>query len=384
MKELDAEELRGTLSCWLDARIADATLAGGEILVMQRGERLCHLVRGVANAKSGQVLEPNAMFRLASMTKPVTGLAALVAVRKGYFSLHDEVRRHLPQFGEMDVAVIRDGRVVRDHKARSELKIWQMLCHVNGILAETEVGTRLMAAAPHSAFGSIAGMLDYAASQPLAFDPGERTAYTGYASFDAIARIIEEKSGVAYSEFLQREIFDPLGIRDITFHPTPGQWRRMVTMHDRPAAGRLVAVDMPDGSIFEGFDPDYECAGAGLAGCLEDYAIIAQLLCNGGSLDGVEIVQSGLFGELAKTRVPDGVPGRSPNDSWGLGVRVKVHADWLPVGAFGWSGAYGTHFWVDPANRIVALLMRNMRWHDTHGAGRMGEEFEQNVMRCAR
>ena len=384
MKELDAEELRGTLSCWLDARIADATLAGGEILVMQRGERLCHLVRGVADAKSGQVLEPNAMFRLASMTKPVTGLAALVAVRKGYFSLHDEVRRHLPQFDEMDVAVIRDGRVVRDHKARSELKIWQMLCHVNGILAETEVGTRLMAAAPHSAFGSIAGMLDYAASQPLAFDPGERTAYTGYASFDAIARIIEEKSGVAYSEFLQREIFDPLGIRDITFHPTPGQWRRMVTMHDRLAAGRLVAVDMPDGSIFEGFDPDYECAGAGLAGCLEDYAKIAQLLCNGGSLDGVEIVQSGLFGELAKTRVPDGVPGRSPNDSWGLGVRVKVRADWLPVGAFGWSGAYGTHFWVDPANRIVAILLRNMRWHDTHGAGRMGEEFEQNVMRCAR
>ena len=384
MKELDAEELRGTLSCWLDARLADATLAGGEILVMQRGERLCHLVRGVADAKSGQVLEPNAMFRLASMTKPVTGLAALVAVQKGYFSLHDEVRRHLPQFGEMDVAVIRDGRVVRDHKARSELKIWQMLCHVNGILAETEVGTRLMAAAPHSAFGSIAGMLDYAASQPLAFDPGERTAYTGYASFDAIARIIEEKSGVAYSEFLQREIFDPLGIRDITFHPTPGQWRRMVTMHDRLAAGRLVAVDMPDGSIFEGFDPDYECAGAGLAGCLEDYAKIAQLLCNGGSLDGVEIVQSGLFGELAKTRVPDGVPGRSPNDSWGLGVRVKVRADWLPVGAFGWSGAYGTHFWVDPANRIVAILLRNMRWHDTHGAGRMGEEFEQNVMRCAR
>ena len=384
MKELYAEELRGTLSCWLDARIADATIAGGEILVMQRGERLCHLVRGVADAKSGQVLEPNAMFRLASMTKPVTGLAALVAVRKGYFSLHDEVRRHLPQFGERDVAVIRDGRVVRDHKARSELKIYQLLCHTSGILAETEVGTRLMAAAPRSAFDSIAGMLDYAASQPLAFDPGERTAYTGYASFDAVAHIIEEKSSLAYSEFLQREIFNPLDIHDIAFHLTPEQRGRLVAMHDRTVSGRLAVVEMPEGSVFEGFGPDYECAGAGLAGCMEDFAKIAQMMCDGGSLGGVEIVDAGLFRELARPRVPDGVPGRAPNDSWGLGVRVKVHADWLPEGAFGWSGAYGTHFWVDPANRIVAILLRNMRWYDTHGAGRMGVEFEQNVMCCAR
>ena len=201
MKTLDAEVLRGTLSRWLDVRIADATLAGGEVLVMQCGERLCHIVKGVADVRTGRRIEPNAFYRLASMTKPITGLAALIAVGKGFFSLDDEVRRHLPQFGERDVAVIHDGSVVRDHKARSELKIWQMLCHVNGILAETEVGTRLMAAAPRSAFDSIAGMLDYAASQPLAFDPGERAAYTGYASFDAIARIIEEKSGVAYSEF---------------------------------------------------------------------------------------------------------------------------------------------------------------------------------------
>ena len=85
--------------------------------------------------------------------------------------------------------------------------------------------------------------------------------------------------------------------------------------------------------------------------------------------------------ESARTDTATAMDGT--HDSWGLGVRVKVHEDWLPVGAFGWSGAYGTHFWVDPANRIVALLMRNMRWHDTHGAGAMGVEFERLVMRCA-
>ena len=383
MKTLDSTKLNQTLADWLDGHIDEADTAGGEILVTQRGERLCHIVKGVADVRTGRPLEPNALYRLASMTKPITGLAALIAVQKGWFSLEDEVQEHLPEFGGLDVAVFRDGKIVRDHRARSELKIWQMLCHVSGILAGADVGAWLEKAAPPSAYQSIGAMVSYAASQPLAFDPGERTAYTGYASFDAIALIIERKSGLAFSEFLKREIFGPLGILDITFHPTDDQWRRMVTMHDRLVARRLVAVDMPDGTLFEGFSPTYECAGAGLAGSLEDYAKIAQLLCNGGSLNGVRLVEPELFAEFAKPRVADSVPGRNPHDSWGLGVRVKVHEDWLPVGVFGWSGAYGTHFWVDPENQITAILMRNMRWHDTHGAGEMGVEFERLVMQCA-
>ena len=382
MKTLDPVKLNSVLGGWFDGHLANATLAGGEILVLQHGERLCHLAKGVADVRTGKPIEPNAMYRLASMTKPITGLAAMIAIQNGWFRLDDEVRRHLPEFGGMDVAAMRDGEIVRDHKAHSELRVYQLLCHTNGILAGTDIGCKLEAMAPKSAYRSIGDMLAYASSQPLAFDPGERAAYSGYAAFDAVARIIEQKAGMRFSEFLQKSIFDPLGIHDITFHPTKEQWRRMVGMHDRTVSGRLADVDMPEGTVFEGFDPEYECAGAGLAGCIEDYAKIAQLLCNGGSFGGVAIVTPDMIDELAKPRVPDGIPGRSPNDSWGLGVRVKVHGDWLPEGVFGWSGAYGTHFWVDRRNGIVAILMRNMRWHDTHGAGTLGVEFERNVMRC--
>ena len=85
---------------------------------------------------------------------------------------------------------------------------------------------------------------------------------------------------------------------------------------------------------------------------------------------------------MKKPRVPDFTPGREPNDSWGFGVRVKVHEDWLPEGIFGWSGAYGTHFWVDQENEIVAVYLRNMRWYDSQGPGKLGAEFEKDVMSC--
>ena len=379
---LDILKLKRVLGEWFDGHLARATFAGGELLVMQKGRELCRIAGGVADARTGRRIGKRAMYRLASMTKPVTGLAALVAVREGWLSLDDEVRRHLPEFGGMDVGAAEGGKVVRARKARGEIRIWQLLSHCSGVLAGTDIGGRILSSATPEAFGSLRESVSFASAQPLSFDPGEGAAYSAYAAFDAVARIIEIKSGMRYSEFLRRFVFDPLGIRDMTFHPTPGQWRRMVAMHDRTESGRLTVVELPHGTVFEGFPDTYECAGAGLAGTMDDYAKIAQLMCNRGRLGGVTLVEADLFREFAKPRVPDGVPGRAPNDSWGLGVRVKVHGDWLPEGCFGWSGAYGTHFWVDPENEIVAILMRNMRWHDTHGAGETGAEFERAVMSC--
>jgi len=379
---LDPSNLKRALGEWFDGRLARATFAGGELLVMQNGQELCRIAGGVADARTGRRVGRKAMYRLASMTKPVTGLAALVAVREGWFSLDDEVRNHLQEFDGMDVGAVVDGKVVRDRKARGVIHIWQLLSHCSGVLAGTEIGGRILSSAPPEAFGSLRDSVSFAASQPLSFDPGEGAAYSAYAAFDAVARIIEIKSGMRYSEFLSRFLFTPLGIVDTTFHPTPGQWRRMVAMHDRTESGGLAVVELPHGTVFEGFPDTYECAGAGLAGTMDDFAKIAQLMCNQGSVGGVTLVDADLFREFAKPRVPDGVPGRAPNDSWGLGVCVKVRGDRLPEGCFGWSGAYGTHFWVDPGNGIVAILMRNMRWHDTHGAGETGAEFERIVMSC--
>ena len=381
MKKLNKEKLNKLLTERLAGNIKEAKTAGAEIIVMQSGEELCHITMGYKNAIKGEMLTPGCMYRLASMTKPVTAVAVLIGVQNGWFSLDDYVKDYLPEFSDMEVAVLKDEKIVIDHKAKSDLKIWQMLSHCSGILAETELGNMILERGDKSIYTSIDTMLEFTSRQPLAFDPEEYTAYTAFASFDALAKIIENKSGVKYSEFIQKNIFEPLGIKNITFHPTDEQWEKFVTLHDRSDSKTLVTVDSGK-HIYEGNELTYECAGGGLAGTAEDYAKFAQMLCNGGSFNGVQIVSKELIEEMKKPRVPDFTPGREPNDSWGFGVRVKVHEDWLPEGIFGWSGAYGTHFWVDQENEIVAVYLRNMRWYDSQGPGKLGAEFEKDVMSC--
>ena len=382
MKRINAEKLNGVLSERLAFNLETARTAGTELAVFQSGKEICHLTDGWKDYDKQIKLTRGCLYRLASMTKPITAVAALLGVQNGWFDLNDRLCDHLPEFSDMKVAADNgDGTYRIDHDAESDIRIYQCLSHCNGIFAETPLGNMIYENTPKSAYTSLKSMVEYTATQPLAFDPGTYTAYTGYASFDAVMRIIELKSGMSYEEFIRKYIFEPLGIKDITFHPTKEQWDRMVSMHDRTDGKSLVTVNMGK-HIFESNPLDYTCAGAGLAGSLEDYSKFALMLCSKGSYNGIRVLDEKLVEEMKTARVPDDIPGRNPNDSWGIGVRVKVHEDWLPEGVFGWSGAYGTHFWVDYENEIVGILLRNMRWYDTHGCGMMGEEFEKDVMRC--
>lgn len=381
MRKLNADRLNDKLRSRLDENLAMCRISGAQLLVQQCGKPLCMLKAGFQDVRTRQPLRDNALYRLASMTKPIAGIAALIAVENGWFGVHDNVADYLPEFSDMQVAVLKNGKIVEDHPARTPLKIYQMLSHCNGIMCESPVGEALFRQTPAEAFTSIAASVAYCAAQPLAFDPGTYTAYTGYASFDAIARIIELKSGQSYPDFLQQKLFGPLGLRDLTFTPDEAQWARMITMSDRTENPCSIAVDMGQ-HTFEGFPLSYTCAGASLCGSLHDYSIIAELLREKGSYHGVRIFDASLLKLLTTPYVPPETPNRDPISSWGLGVRVVDRPGVLPVGSFGWSGAYGTHFWVDPENEITALYLRNSRWYDSHGGGELGQQFERDVMSC--
>ena len=381
MKKLDKERLYKTLKDRLDEDIYWGRVGGAHLLVLQNGEEVASICQGWHNPDTGEKLKEDAIYRLCSMTKPVTGVAVLIAQEQGLLNIEDKVEDYLPDYADMYVGKEVDGKVVPDKKSNVPLRIWHMLSHCNGIMAEVPLGNLMVAATPHEVQTSLASITDYCAKQPLAFEPESYTAYTGRTSFDAVARIIELKSGLTYAEFLDKYIFNPLGLKDFTFYPTETQWDRMIVPTDKADGNGLVTVNLGK-RTFESLPLSYTTAGAGLVASMADYAVFAEMLRNKGRSGNVQIFSPELLETMTKPRVPDGTPGRDPISSWGLGVRVVVKEDVLPVGSFGWSGAYGTHFWVDPVNEITAIYMRSSRWYDSHGCGTIGAQFERDVMSC--
>ncbi|MDW7658989.1 MAG: serine hydrolase [Bacillota bacterium] len=380
MKTLNAKRLQKTLEMHADENIARHNMGGAAMLVSQHGVCVCSVYRGYKNVVTQEPLVPRTMFRLASMTKPVTGIACLLGLQNGWFTLDDKVSDHLPAYENMYVGKLDDcGFPVRSHKAQKDILIKHLLTHSSGIISEDAFGNIQNDLIPTGALSSLTDVVQYCPEHTcLSFEPGEKTAYSGYAAFDTLARIIEMKSGQTYATFVQENIFQPLGIKDITFVPNDEQWSRMSVMCDK-AVGGFVTVDLGR-HTFEQFPLSYTCAGASLVGTIEDYHIFAEMLLQNGSYNGKTIVAPELIRLMKTPYVADGTPGLSKTESWGLGVRVTMCDPILPAGTFGWSGAYGTHFWVDQENDISAVFMKNTRWHDSHGHGETGLQFERDVM----
>jgi CubicO group peptidase (beta-lactamase class C family) len=176
-----------------------------------------------------------------------------------------------------------------------------------------------------------------------------------------------------YPTFLKKEIFDPCGMTDTTFTPTAEQEKRMVAMHNR-VDGKNVVAPMPVGCIFEDYPATRYLGGAGLVSSLSDYAKFAKMLLNKGKTEnGTVILKEKTFNQLCTPQVPKEVmPGE---ERWGLGVRVITEESYptLAVGSFGWSGAYGSHFWIDPSNNLFAVYLKNSK-----GPGGGSDIFESS------
>jgi CubicO group peptidase (beta-lactamase class C family) len=372
--------LQKTLEIHADENLSRHSIGGAAMRVAQHGICVCSVYRGYKNVASQEPLVPNTMFRLASMTKPITGVACLLGLQNGWFTLDDKVSDHLTAYDNMYVGQLDENRnPVRSHPAAKDILIKHLLTHSSGIVSEDPLGNIQNDLIPPEALTSLASVVQYCAEHTyLSFEPGENTAYSGYAAFDIFARIIELKSGQTYAAFVQEHIFDPLGIKDMSFTPSDEQWSRMSMMCDK-ATGGYVTVDMGC-HTFEKFPLSYACAGASLAGSVEDYGVFAEMLLHNGTYNGRSLVSSELFKLMKTPDAIDCIPNRCGTERWGLGVRVTQKDPILPAGTFGWSGAYGTHFWIDQENDITAIYMKNTRWHDSHGCGETGLQFERDVM----
>ncbi len=382
----------------IERRIREQNIAGA-VSIVARDNQVVHWdVQGYADIESGSPLKENGIFRLASMTKPVIGVAVLILAEEGRISIDDPLSKYIPEYQNMKVALPDPGISASGHQsdpntsteeilpsippyktvpADREITIRDLLSHSSG-LGQGEVGLTEMARRMPKADDTLASLIPLWASVPLDFQPGTQTGYSPMAGFDILGRVVEIASAMPLDRYLSEYIFKPLGMWDTTFVPSEAQWQRVVTLYNSTSQGLVRSLNQRPF-----FYPRYFCGAGGLHGTPEDYFRFALMLANGGELNGTRILSPRMVQLMRSPQLDERTPGLSKGQNWGLSVRVITDGSAsgapLTTGSFGWSGAWGTHFWIDPEENLVALLMINLE--NAGGAGaETAREFEMAVM----
>jgi CubicO group peptidase (beta-lactamase class C family) len=337
----------------MQSHIDSHDISGAVTLVMRKG-RLAYLeAHGASDMESKQPMSKDAIFRIWSMSKPITGAAILKLLEEGKVRLNDPVSRFIPEFKSMKVAVNQD---VRDLlPATREITIQDLLTHVSG-LGSGPASQSEMRKIPQAERATLASYIPRLGATPLDFQPGSRWTYSPLAAFDTLGRVVEVASGLTFDQFLRQRLFDPLGMKEIAFHFPDENMKRVPTTYHR-TDGTLQRTN-GNNSLFQ---PGYFSGGGGLMATTEEYAKFGEMLLEGGKLNGKRVLSPKTIELMSSVFVPDTVPGRSPGRGYGLSVQVVSDAvaagQRVSNGSFGWDGAYGTHFWVDPKEKVVGVMM---------------------------
>jgi CubicO group peptidase (beta-lactamase class C family) len=355
-------------------RTIDAGEISGAVTLVARNGKVAYLTaQGVMDTGTKKPMQADAMFRIASMSKPVAAVAILLLMEEGKVRLNDPVAKFIPAFGELTVAMAKSGGSgpsgpgpaapagpaappdFYSVPAARQITVLDLLTHTSGVMSGPMSNVNGQAAFQTRHDVGLK-WVESIGKSPLEFQPGSRWSYSPVAGFDMLSRIVEVASGQPFDKFLQARIFEPLGMKDVTFWPTAPQRARLVTAYQR-RDDKLVANADPDSMSGQ----KYFSGAGGLMTTAETYAQFAMMLANGGALNGKRVLSPRTVELMGSAYIPSTLPGRAPGEGYGLGVRVVAdpvaRGTWLSAGSFGWSGAYGTHFWADPKKNLVGILM---------------------------
>jgi CubicO group peptidase (beta-lactamase class C family) len=333
---------------------------GAVALVARRGRLGLFESYGRRDPASGAPMANDTIFRIYSMTKPITSVAAMMLWEEGQFLLSDPIAKYLPDLSDLTVAVDRGGTVEQVSAARA-VTIQDLLRHTSGLTYEFRgsgpVHKMYMSARVASLKQNSADQVATLGKLPLLHQPGTRWEYGR--STDVVGRLVEVLSGQRLSVFFEKHILAPLGMIDTAFHVPQRHHSRLAEAFEKdPESGgtvRLVEVRDP---------PNFESGGGGLVSTASDYARFLQMLLNGGTLDGsrllsrktIELMTADHLGPI--TGAPDLL---LPGHGFGLGFAVRLNAGIAHVpgsiGQYFWGGLAGTTFWVDPSEQLFALLL---------------------------
>jgi len=332
----------------------DEGRTAGVMTMVARDGRIVHWdARGWA-VLDEDPLERDDVFRIYSMTKPVTSVAVMMLVEDGLLSLDSEVREIIPAFGDVEVYVDGDTSRPPDRP----ITIRDLLSHTAGLtyglFGTTPVDSLYLATAPYDIVNGrgLAETADALAALPILDDPGDLWNYS--MATDVLGRVVEVVSGMSLETFFAERIFAPLGMEDTAFEVQEDDLDRFTAVYSPGPAG-LVVSDPLDGPFTRA--PSWPSGGGGLVSDASDYIRFAQMLLNDGELDGVRILEEETVRAMRTNILPDelmpiGVLG-GPDTGFGLGFAIETGER---AGTYWWLGAASTHFWIDPVEELVMFV----------------------------
>jgi len=377
-----SSERLNRLTQFFQSEVDNGHIPGAVLIVGRNGKIVYRQAIGFQDREKKIAMKPDAVFRIFSMTKPVTSVAVMMLAEEGKIDLMAPVAQYLPEFKDVKVGVEKMDPAGGKPYLATEAPVRQMtvqdlLRHTSG-LVYGPFGTSLV----HQEYNkanlfdngqTLAEFVTKLSKLPLAHQPGSTWEYG--MSVDVLGRIVEVVSGMPFDRFLEERITKPLGMRDTAFYANSAQMARMVQMQVDPATGKR-----PEMGVVEDLTKEkvkWFSGGGGLISTASDYARFCQMLVNGGEVDGVRLLAPKTLAVMTSDQVPakaarvaqpeatqDLTPIPDLGQSFGLGFAVRTDLGHSPVsGSVGdafWAGAAGTYFWIDPQEKLYAVMMLQM------------------------
>jgi CubicO group peptidase (beta-lactamase class C family) len=345
--------------------------------LMRNGKVVYYKSFGYNDVSAKTPMKRDAIFRIASQTKAITSVAVMMLYEEGKFQLDDPISNYIPEFKNPRVLdkFNKEDTTFTTVPAKREITIRDLLMHTSG-LGYAQIGSSEAKAIYHKAgiYGGIgvgkillADQVKLLAKQPLLFQPGEKWMYG--LSVDVLGYLVEVTSGMSLDEFFHKRIFEPLGMNDTYFYLPKNKYDRLVNLYSEdPSTHKVVKMEPNIDIGGDNFYRDYPntegthfSGGGGLSSTIRDYAIFLQMLLNGGEYNGKRLLSPNTVRMMTMDQA--GEVYQSVND-FGLGFQVitkkgSALAPWRE-GSYEWGGMFATTYWVDPKEKLVALIYRNV------------------------
>lgn len=364
----------------IQSRYVDPGRLPGTLTLVARGGRTAYLhCQGMANVEQQQPVQEDTLFRIYSMTKPVTSVALMMLYEAGHFQLMDPVHHYIPEFRNLRVYAGGIYPNFLTTPTNRPMRIMDLLTHTSGLTygflnrSNVDAAYRELQLDVDTRGGfTTHALIEQLAKLPLEFSPGEAWNYS--VSTDVLGYLVEVLSGQTLAEFFQQRIFTPLGLHDTGFHVPVEQQARFAACYEYRQPGSFSLQDDAANSKFLA-QPTFFSGGGGLISTAADYLRFAQMLLNGGQLDGTRLLSPRTVTYMSRNHLPGGktLPALATGSfsetpfegvGFGLGFAVRDNAVSAGVlsseGELSWGGLASTHFWIDPQEDLIAIFMTQL------------------------